>query len=233
MSSFFSRSMSTLCITAHAALISSCGTPDGDEQGKDPRIPVSMKQPELAPNSQPNQTPSSSGGTNLNDSGNGVPPSSQTPSLSNGGSQPDTPAQPPATPPSASAKVTVKINGLHNDRGNVCLSMFNSPEGYPDSASSAVLADCFAVIGRSFEIKIENVAPGTYAIALWHDENRDKKLNYNFLGIPKEGLAFSQNGKPKISPPPGPPSFSSIAFEVKAGESVTTDTQMSYLLDLL
>ena len=129
--------------------------------------------------------------------------------------------------------VTVEVNGIRKIKGNVCLSMFNSPDGYPDSASKAVLAKCFTVVSSSFEVRIEGVANGVYAIALWHDENRDEKLNYNFLGIPKEGLAFSENGKPRITPPPpGPPSFSSISFEVK-DEPRRTSTKMTYLLDFI
>jgi uncharacterized protein (DUF2141 family) len=214
------------------AAITSCGDSQGNEVGKDPRVPLVLKQP-IPESPAPVQT---GAGSPLDgnepkipgaDTDSGIPNSGTTPpNLGTG--EPSTPPQQPT-----SAALTVKITGLHSERGNICLSMFNSAEGFPDSASKAVLAECFAVIGRSFDITIEKIPNGTYAIALWHDENRDGKLNYNFLGIPKEGLAFSENGKPRITPPPpGPPSFSSIAFEMK-GEPRSTPTKMSYLLDLL
>ena len=267
------RASARFIATAQLALMSSCGESQGQETGKDPRVPISIKQPQNPPksNNQPNldQDPSPEDETdgvnsgpktpteptlplepiqppNPNDpSSPSVPASPNTPSTPTPPTQPNTPPpanspstpslpdQPPAPLPPLGSTLTVKINGLHNEKGNVCLSLFNSPDGFPDSDSKAILAECFSVIARSFEIKIENVPSGTYAIALWHDENRDKKLNYNFLGIPKEGLAFSERGKPRITPPPGPPSFNSIAFEVRDGVPKTTETQMTYLLDLL
>lgn len=36
---------------------------------------------------------------------------------------------------------------------------------------------------------------------LYHDKNADGELNRNFLGIPKEPFAFSNNVKPKFSKP--------------------------------
>lgn len=34
---------------------------------------------------------------------------------------------------------------------------------------------------------------GTYSIALYHDENNNKKFDRNFIGIPREGFGFSNN----------------------------------------
>jgi len=214
------------------AAITSCGDSQGNKIGKDPRVPLVLKQPTpenpvpIQPGADSplveNEPKSPGAGTDSETQNSDTTPSNP------GSAEPLTSPQQPV-----SAALTVKITGLHSERGNICLSMFNSAEGFPDSASKAVLAECFAVIGRSFDITIEKIPNGTYAIALWHDENRDGKLNYNFIGIPKEGLAFSENGKPRITPPPpGPPSFSSIAFEMK-GEPRSTPTKMSYLLDLL
>lgn len=217
----------TTCFTI---LLAGCGEKSGSTEGKDPRIPISLGQPQNptppvsdSPKTgdeqgQPN-TPSNSAGT------------SSTPTT---GDEPKTgtPAQPEPPAPPRRATLTVSINDLHNTEGNFCLSIFNSPDGFPDSAEKAILAECFAVVSKSFSIQIQNFPPGRYAIAGWHDENRDKKLNYNLFGIPKEGLAFSENGKPRLTPPPGPPSFDSIAFSVGT-EDKTTQMKTSYLLDLL
>lgn len=205
-----------LCIVA-------CGNDEGQSQGQDPSIPVVLN-PQVSTPPAPTQQEPSTDSRDLASQPEGT-----------GGSQPSAPApqepEPPAQPLGTS--VTVEVNGIRNVKGNVCLSMFNSPDGYPDSASKAILAKCFTVVSTSFDIRIEGVLDGVYAIALWHDENRDEKLNYNFLGIPKEGLAFSENGRPRITPPPpGPPSFNSISFEVK-GEPRRTSTKMTYLLDFI
>lgn len=224
------RSVQILITAAMLASISSCGEKQGNDVGKDPNIPVSLK-PQNPETNSPNspQNPSSVGEPNTSTGGTGNNPSN---SAGDGSTTPPTvPVTPPAGP--TGATLTVGINGIREPRGNVCLSLFNSPDGFPDSADKAILAECFTVAGKSFEIKIENVPSGTYAIALWHDENRDGKMNYNFLGIPKEGVAFSENGRPRITPPPpGPPSFSAISFAMGT-EPRTTQTKMTYLLDFL
>lgn len=45
------------------------------------------------------------------------------------------------------------------------------------------------------------IAPGTYAVALFHDENGNGKLDTNFLGIPREGVGVSNNKMRTLGPP--------------------------------
>jgi uncharacterized protein (DUF2141 family) len=49
---------------------------------------------------------------------------------------------------------------------------------------------------------IRDLPYGEYALAIFHDENGNEKLDTNFLGIPKEPLGFS-NAKLKTFGPPG------------------------------
>jgi len=46
-----------------------------------------------------------------------------------------------------------------------------------------------------------NIPAGSYAVAIFHDENSDGVCNTNFLGIPEEGYGFSNNIKPLLSAP--------------------------------
>ena len=48
---------------------------------------------------------------------------------------------------------------------------------------------------------LEAPAAGRYSVALYHDENGNKKFDRDFIGIPSEGYGFSNNpgfrfGKP-------------------------------------
>lgn len=210
--------------------VSACGKNSETTTGRDPSTPISLGRAQTPNPDSSNPIVTSPGQKEL-------PSSSETPQsdktsgpTDNSGS---TTPQPPINQPIAQlATLTVVVNNLHNTEGNFCLSIFNSPDGFPDSAEKAILAECFTVSEKTFSIEIRDLPAGRYAIAGWHDENKDKKLNYNFLGIPKEGLAFSENGKPRLSPPPGPPSFDSIAFDV-GSENRTTQMKTTYLLDLL
>jgi uncharacterized protein (DUF2141 family) len=46
-----------------------------------------------------------------------------------------------------------------------------------------------------------SVASGTYAVALFHDENGDGKLDKNLIGLPAEGVGVSNNKFRSFGPP--------------------------------
>ena len=66
--------------------------------------------------------------------------------------------------------------------------------------------------------------PGTYAVAIYHDENGNKKFDKNFFGLPTEGFGFSNN--PGILF--GPPDHDEAAFEV-GDTPVTVHIDVTYL----
>ena len=70
-------------------------------------------------------------------------------------------------------------------------------------------------------ITFTNVAPGQYAVVVVHDKNGNRKMDNNFLGIPKEKGGFSNNAPAKM----GPAKFDKAAFDVND----TTVTQTIYL----
>ena len=54
--------------------------------------------------------------------------------------------------------------------------------------------------------------PGTYVLALLHDENENHKLD-TMLKIPKEGFAFSRNPAIRM----GPPRYEQVKFTITPG----------------
>jgi uncharacterized protein (DUF2141 family) len=56
-----------------------------------------------------------------------------------------------------------------------------------------------------------NLKPGTYAIAVFHDRNKNGKLDKNIFGAPTESYGFSNNARSTFSAP----SFSAASFELK------------------
>ena len=72
----------------------------------------------------------------------------------------------------------------------------------------------FAPASATVLLHFGEVAPGRYAISLFHDENSNKKLDKKLI-MPAEGYGFSRNA-PVVF---GPPSFGSAAFPVDGGET--------------
>jgi uncharacterized protein (DUF2141 family) len=57
--------------------------------------------------------------------------------------------------------------------------------------------------GDSITVVFENLKPGKYAVSVLHDANKNKDLDKNKLGLPREGFGFSNN----VTGAMGPPSF--------------------------
>ncbi len=69
----------------------------------------------------------------------------------------------------------------------------------------------------------EAIAPGTYALAVIHDENMNGKLDTNWLGFPTEGYGFSNDAKTSL----GAPSFSAASFPYD-GQNIDLTISLHY-----
>lgn len=67
------------------------------------------------------------------------------------------------------------------------------------------------------EIVVHGIEPGVYAIQAFHDANDNFDLDRNFLGLPQEGMAFSNDAPMRF----GPPRFEDAAIEVDASGAST------------
>lgn len=64
--------------------------------------------------------------------------------------------------------------------------------------------------GGVVEMRVRNVKPGAYAIAVFHDTNGNGKLDRNFIGLPSEPYGFSNDVGRR-----GPPNFDAARIVVK------------------
>ncbi len=85
----------------------------------------------------------------------------------------------------------VEIGGIRNNYGKIVLSVFTDNNGFKKDESvfekSYNKSDLDAA-KMLVEINIDN---GIYGIAILDDENSNGKMDYNLIGIPKEGYGFS------------------------------------------
>ena len=110
---------------------------------------------------------------------------------------------------SACPGIHVKILNIRNRNGTVGCALFDSPEGFPrDFLASAQNVMEIKVRYTEARCDFEAISPGTYALAVIHDENSNGKLDTNWLGIPTEGYGFSNDAKAVL----GTPSFAAASF---------------------
>lgn len=102
----------------------------------------------------------------------------------------------------------IEVTNVSVKKGPVMMALFQSPEGFPMDASKAVYREKVqAENGKAF-VRVDGLKTGTYAVALFHDTNGDGQLNLNFVGVPKEGYAVSNNVRNRFSAP----KFSQASF---------------------
>jgi uncharacterized protein (DUF2141 family) len=84
--------------------------------------------------------------------------------------------------------IHVEILNIRDSIGAVACALFESPEGFPTEflrfASNLMMVK---VRAAKATCNFEEISPGTYALAVIHDENRDGQLATNWMGVPKEG----------------------------------------------
>lgn len=105
--------------------------------------------------------------------------------------------------------IHVKILDIRNSTGTVACALFESPDGFPiEFLRSATNVMVIKIRKTQARCDFEDIPPGTYALAVIHDENMNGKLDTNRLGIPTEGYGFSNDAKGWF----GAPSFSAASF---------------------
>jgi uncharacterized protein (DUF2141 family) len=116
-----------------------------------------------------------------------------------------------------SYKIVVNIYGMRSDSGKLYLSLYNSEEGYPKKASVAYRLAFSAIEGGKCKIELDGIPAGTYAVACYHDENNNGRLDSNFFGKPTEGTGASNDAKGSL----GPPKFKDAKFRVDRDTTIS------------
>jgi len=119
--------------------------------------------------------------------------------------------------------LTIQLEGLQDQKGKICINLFSSNKGFPDSRQTALRHQCQPIQEIPLTINFTNLVAGSYVVAVFHDRNNDGKLNRNGSGIPTEGVGFSNNPVVRT----GPPAYGKCVFLV-AGPNTSLKIRMRY-----
>ena len=96
--------------------------------------------------------------------------------------------------------LSINISGIKEIKGSLYIAIFRPIDSFP-------------VFGRQFKglvkpvkgtsqiITFNELPPGIYSIAVYHDINKNNVLDKNLLGIPTEIYGFSNNARRTFSAP--------------------------------
>ena len=122
------------------------------------------------------------------------------------------------------SKLTVEVAGFRNNKGQICASLFNTGQGFPNNRNAISKRQCQPITDKSLQITFDQVTNGSYAVGVIHDQNQDQILNRNQLSMPTEGFGFSRNPQVRSRPP----KFSDVVFLV-VGQNTVIQIQLKYL----
>ncbi|RCT55171.1 DUF2141 domain-containing protein [Winogradskyella sp. KYW1333] len=111
-------------------------------------------------------------------------------------------------------KLTVNIEEANSNEGQMMIALYNSESDFLDKIFKGAKSE---ISNNGCTVSFENVPEGTYAVSIFHDENKNDKLDGNFIGIPKEDYGCSNNAKGFM----GPPKWKDAKFELKEDKSIT------------
>jgi uncharacterized protein (DUF2141 family) len=106
--------------------------------------------------------------------------------------------------------VEVEIDGLKNKSGQLHIGVFDGEENFRKKEAPA-FSETLSLSDTIVKVYFTEIPQGRYAIAVYHDENNDEKLNTKKLGVPIEGVGFSGILKSKLKPP----RFDEASFQLK------------------
>ena len=103
--------------------------------------------------------------------------------------------------------ITVTIEHIVNNNGKVVLGLHTEDTFMKGQGIVSAESD---IIDGKIAVTFENIEPGTYAIMALHDENENRRMDFQENGMPKESYGMSNNPMSY-----GPPQYATAKFELK------------------
>jgi uncharacterized protein (DUF2141 family) len=119
--------------------------------------------------------------------------------------------------------LTIRVSQLRSNDGQVGCALYTSADGFSTDPSKAAQMRWCPIKEQTSTCSFDPIPAGTYAVACFHDENGNGKLDKNFLGIPTEGTVVSNHAKGSMGPPP----FDKAKFSF-SGVASALDLRMGY-----
>lgn len=122
----------------------------------------------------------------------------------------------------STSTVVLEVSSFKNTRGTLNCRLFTKASDFPDG--EGILTVRTPIAGANTTCTFPNVEPGTYAVAVVHDENSNGKLDKNFVGVPSEGYGVSNNKTYALSAP----KWEESVFTITASERKTLQVKLRY-----
>lgn len=124
--------------------------------------------------------------------------------------------------PVNASELRISVDGIRSQHGSVLIGLYDSfssfnraialsdKDGFLNDPNRFAAVALRANAAMKSAVVFTNLAPGQYAIILFHDENGNGKLDKNAFGVPTEPYGFSNNAQGFL----GPPAFEKAMMQI-------------------
>jgi uncharacterized protein (DUF2141 family) len=96
--------------------------------------------------------------------------------------------------------LVIRVTGMESGRGAVQYALYNAPDKFP-TREGRIAKGAVPAAASGSTIVIKGLAPGFYAVAVYHDENLNDEFDQGLFGFPLETYGFSNNARGFFSAP--------------------------------
>ena len=110
--------------------------------------------------------------------------------------------------------ITITVTGIKNNTGKLTAEVYNSKGTF---LKKAFKINSSTIKYNTATVVFNDLSKSEYTVMVYHDENNNGKLDKNFIGMPKEAVACSNNAKGFV----GPPKYEDVKFSLAADSKIT------------
>ncbi len=108
--------------------------------------------------------------------------------------------QPSGIPPVQTGDLRVIVKNFKSDEGKANVIMYKDAYTFPDKPDRSYRTIWTTIKNGIVDVTFKDIPYGEYAFAAYHDINDNHRLDQNFIGIPIEGIAISNDAKGFVMP---------------------------------
>lgn len=111
--------------------------------------------------------------------------------------------------------IIVEVSNLQTNEGPIRCAIFSKEDGFPGEVKKADKRTWVQPKSKKATCIFDAVKPGTYAVSVMHDLDKNGELNKSMVGRPKEPWGVSNNAPAERF---GPPKYENCKFNYVGGK---------------
>ncbi len=121
--------------------------------------------------------------------------------------------------------LVITIKGIENNKGNMRIGIFTSDENFRNKKSYKMLTYSKQNVSKGTMVVRISLPPGEYGVSLLDDENKNEKMDFNIIHIPKEGFGFSEYYHTSLTMP----QFKNFSFKLAENSTASVSVKVRYM----